>query len=164
MCMNRGEKAVYSKRVSQCLQCMPTTQCSVLCSLYPRLLPIVCYLPGVLYYSTALQYVTQAREEPGSEVTVSPHAPTGVQYVQCGGKISLEKTFTNLWKKDFRRENFRGPVTGATKRCNAPKYCRENFTNGYKTSCSILCDTNCSVQLRQAQVFFQVITSACMVF
>ena len=47
-------------------------------SLYPRLLPIVCYLPGVLYYSTALQYVTQAREEPGSEVTVSPHAPTGV--------------------------------------------------------------------------------------
>ena len=47
-------------------------------SLYPRLLPSLCYLPGVLYYSTALQYVTQAREEPGSEVTVSPHAPTGV--------------------------------------------------------------------------------------
>ena len=32
-----------------------------------------------------------------------------------------EKTFANLWKKDFFGENFHGLLAGATKRCHDPR-------------------------------------------
>ena len=124
---------------------------------------LVCYLPGVLYYSTALQYVTQAREEPGSEVTVSPHLLVCSTYTEWWENLTGEN-FHEFVEKGFSWRKLSRTSHWCHQKMQRPQILQRKLTNAYKTSCSILCDTNCSVQLRQAQVFFQVKTSASMVF
>ena len=47
-------------------------------------------------------------------------------------KLLQDKSFTNWWKINICRTNFRGLLTGATKRCHAPKFRRENFHKSSK--------------------------------
>ena len=51
---------------------------------------------------------------------------TLLRVLPYSGKLSWEKTFANWWKKDFHGEHFRRLLAGATKRCHAPKFHKEN--------------------------------------